>query len=363
MKSFLKDWRNPALLTAVVLVIVLGIVALAQRGSSTSAQLAQVGSHVVTQGELQQRLKARHGDAELMKLVNARVIDEYATSKGLLASTAEIDQLVEQEYYAADLQDVAHAKYLEQMGKGSEEQLREDLRSSVLQVKLTLPEEELRQVTKALLQQSEVAAAYTRLPRYRFRLMRVMADRAGDVVAGLEAAWNPRGEKKEDFHEVLDAMVTADGSRPTYESALTPHIVALASLSEDAMKKSPAMKALATLEPGKCAKLDSSLKAAGELKTVDIVQLVEKVEGVRPTYENSSILIGQLLISSQDVSEQTQDPRLRATFRQLQSKCRSTWGEEFGKAIRKAGVTFYTSDYPNARERFAEMQKSFGAGK
>jgi hypothetical protein len=129
------------------------------------------------------------------------------------------------------------------------------------------------------------------------------------------------------------------------------------------MKKSPAMKALATLEPGKCAKLDSSLKAAGELKTVDIVQLVEKVEGVRPTYENSSILIGQLLISSQDVSEQTQDPRLRATFRQLQSKCRSTWGEEFGKAIRKAGVTFYTSDYPNARERFAEMQKSFGAGK
>ncbi|HEX2949267.1 MAG TPA: hypothetical protein VHV83_06820 [Armatimonadota bacterium] len=317
MSKFLADWRNIALVVTAIGTVLFGSLWISAHHTTAGTAIV-VGDREFTETDIVKELKNRAGNQIVQKLVLSALIDNYARQKDVTASPAEVDQLWNFEKTRVELAGQDFNTVLKNQGL-SEKDLRDDLRTQVLQIKLIVSPDEMKSTVDKLAKSGK--PPFTLPTRYRIRIM---------TFANAESAQNAvRVLQKTGDAGVAEAAANAADSVQAkvirlYAPGLTP--------------ASPTItNAIKGLSAGQCSKL-LPIPGKGREDWRGVIQVVNVEPAVLPTYENSNILAGQVLL-------QTGGEKYAQKVNELE-----------GQALNAVDVQFYTDEFEDARLFFKDRQ-------
>jgi parvulin-like peptidyl-prolyl isomerase len=310
------DWRNIALIGLTILTVLLGILLATRSAGGGAATLVRINMDEVTDRDVVEILKQRVGDQVLMELISGALLRNYAEGKGVSATPSEIEQVLNFERFKLEIQGQDLEQVLASQGL-TEKDIERQLSQMVLQVKLIVPEEEIKAEIGKLTHTGKFP--FTVPPRYRIR----------------ELYFTTLADAK----QARALAVKAETEEKAYQMALngeegkTPRLFA-PGVSQDDPDKA---KALKTLQPGQWSSPVPVPKVKGAYR---LLQLVQYTPVEPPTLANRSILVGQQIIQS--------DQKYQVKLQQLEAE-----------ALTKVDVQFYPAgaSYEKAYKRFKTAQK------
>jgi parvulin-like peptidyl-prolyl isomerase len=313
LKRFVADWRNVALTVAAVIIVFFIVSAFTTDHSTNVGKVVRVGDRVITDSEVVNELKRQQGDDLVMRLISLNLIESYAAQKNVSASREEIEQVLNFNRFQAMLQNKDFDKSMAEAGVSPDE-MRRQVTSLVLMVKLVVPKEKIAATVAKLLKQKPVPLAYP--ARYTVRQYAYTTE--ADAKAAL-ALFNKGGK---DMEEAANKSI----NKPKPEDTVT----VIPALTE---KFEPKLKALlATLKDGQFSEV---YKAPSKIFL--IIEMVKSQPEELPTAENRGIMIGQQLMK--------EDEELALKAKNLEAD-----------ALRSVDVQFYTQAYKQAYEKFTKFQ-------
>jgi parvulin-like peptidyl-prolyl isomerase len=285
MKAFLKDWRNIALVLAVIAIVVMAGIYFTEK--SGTKPLVMVNNVPITEGQLITAMKEDFGNDTLGRLIDDKVWRAYAIKKGIEATADEVDQLINFQSYTLKRQNEDFDAWLKGSGRTLDE-YRDQKVLDVLRIKIVVPEEDIK---KAYL---KAPSYYDLPPIYRIRLFIYRSQKdAKDGIAKLM--------KLEEGHSSDDGHNHADGGGANVQmAALTALNGQEATVPVTYNYSNEAItKALSTMKDGMVSMpVQLAPQSAGGAPVWAVIQLLERADGEKGTLENRRILIGQELLQN-----------------------------------------------------------------
>jgi len=318
--KFFSDWRNIALIVAVLLIGALLVVLLPGGKSSIASKrvIVRINDRHITEDDIVSKLKKQYGDQLVSTLVGKDLIECYAEQKKVTVSDAEIDQVIDFEKLQMEARGQDLMKQLEAKGITMPE-IREQLKPMILQIKLVVPDEKIKAQLAKIVKEPHDPFAYP--ARYSVRQFLFLNK---ESAAKALALFRKGGKDNE-----LKATSMAINNDPT-----KPITMFLGT----EQPPDPALRAAlkATKVNAYTDILPTPQAASGVMR---ILQVVTMTPEEQPTMTNRNILIGQYLMQSNQ---------------EYQMKARDLEAE----ALQKVDVQFYSPDeYKQAVERFKRAQK------
>ena len=319
MKQFLADWRNPALVAAGVALLIMIAVTMQAVANSPGGRIVAVGDRNITEDELVKTMKNRFGDQLLTKMVSDAIVDNYARSKAIDVTDAEINQVLDFQRFQLQLRSTTLEDWLASQGMTLDDQ-KKDIRTQALLTKMLVPKEAIAAEVK----KPEVRAQLSLPARYRYRIYSF--NTPADANKASERLQGPDGGSDA-------AMKDVAGMTPNPAEAMK--VLDYIPAFQEREMPPPVAKAFKELQAGQSSK---AIPLAGATGPAVVIQLVEATPARVPSMENSDILIGQMLLEK--------DPSYRKKELDLEAK-----------ALQKVDVKFDREDYKRTHDRFEQEKK------
>ena len=317
MSRFMKDWRNPVLLLAIIGVVLFAWLWQAKPTSNEAIPVASVGDETITVAQVNAELNARYGNATVVKMIESKLLEKLAEDQGVTVSKEEIDQL---QQFEEDIREVQGGNLREEMTNNgvTMDTFRKDLRSRALHIKMLVTNDELKQAVEVMAKTPNTE--YTLPTRYRIRIF-TFADEASARRALISLA------KKTDDGVSEAAAMSMDAGKAGKIQVYAPGLVEENPMLTGIVKK---------LKPGEASQ---PFLIPGQEKTGlrGVIQLVEVKPAMKPSLEKSGLLAGQYLLANND------QVALRA--RELEAK-----------AISSFDVIFLSEQYDAAQKLFRDKK-------
>ena len=319
MAKFLADWRNPVLVVTIAGTILFGSLWFSANKLNTA--VIRVGDRVFTENDVIHELKVRAGKQVVEQMVTAALLEDYAQQQSVSVNDADVDQLLTFTKNQLLLNGQTIDDLLQSRGM-SLPAYREELRAQALQVKLLLDPQTLQAAVETVAKDGKPPFAWPE--RYRYRILRFAAkDAALEAIDHLQS-------KDGEAEGLSEAMNMAE--------AKTPKIYIPGMMRQENTKLLSVLKQLST---GQCSPPIAAAKQ-GDMQLYDVIQVVEALPAVQPTYANSNIVVGQAIIQ-QDL--QAGGKKYGLKWQQLQAA-----------ALEKIDLQFMSEDYDEVRKSFKETK-------
>lgn len=310
-KGFAADWRNFALIGAAILIIILCIAAFTADHSGGSTLVVTVGDKAIYDKDVVGELKRKMGDQVVMQLISDALVENYASQKNIKVTDADVDQIINFQKAQMEMQGQTLDKALEQQGMKIEE-LRKLIRTLVMQIKLIVPDEDIK---------ANVAkyAGELKLPA-RYRVREFFFSTPADAAKALETMKKPNG--------LQDGVSTALNAKDAMTVRTLP-----------ADKLGSLAKIIEGMKTGEFSKpMPMDTKDPKKANGVQhIVQLVESLPEEKATYENRGNIVGQIMMKS--------DQKYQPKAQELEAD-----------ALTKVDVQFNSNEFKRAHDYFQEMK-------
>lgn len=277
MKRFFADWRNSALIVALLAIAVMITMMVTAGSRGDQRPVVRVGTRVITQQEIITALKQRAGDQVLSGMISEALLENYAAQKGVSVTQNEVAQVVE--FFRLDVESrgTSLEDAIAQRGMTMED-LERQARMQAMQVKLVVPEED-RNATVA-----KIAKAGKPFLPARYHIRQLIFDSAATAKkasallndgtkAGLEQA----------------ASLSLSGAEATSVHLYAPGL-------GQAEPKPYLDKALKGLKPGQCS-APMAPPQGGAMRYV--VQLVKLDPAEKADAAKHGIILGMQLMSTE----------------------------------------------------------------
>ncbi|MHB9134638.1 MAG: SurA N-terminal domain-containing protein [Armatimonadota bacterium] len=316
MKTFFKDWRNTALIIAVVVIILMLAWPLLAGSGDRSPKIAKVGNDSITEQMLVKEMKRQIGDQTLVTMISEKLMEQFAAKKGVTINDGEINGYVQYQRLLMEMQGESLDDMLKAQGLTMDE-IRDNVRRIGIQVKLIVPNGMIeKEIVKSEKQLS--------LPAY-YRIRELYFESEADAKKGIEMM--KKGE---------EGLTQALSLAKNGQDALKIRLYAPGVMGPSEDKKVSAL--LKNMKSGQCSPpLVMPNSVMPEARRV--IQVVEAVPPLKPTFENSLIIVGQQLMRT--------DKDLQVVARGIQ-----------GEALQAVSASFYGSaaDYPKAYKIFEDAR-------
>lgn len=319
MAKFLADWRNPVLVVTIVGTVLFGSLWFSANKLNTA--VIRVGDRVFTENDVIHELKARAGNQVVEQMVTNALLEDYAKQQSVSVRDTDVDQLLT----FTKNQLLVNGQTIDDLLKSrgiSMQAYREELRAQALQVKLLIEPQVIESAIATVAKDGK--PPFTWPERYRYRLLHFASkDAALEAIDHLQT----KGEEAEGLSE---AMNMAEAKIP---QIYIPGMM---------RKENPKLLGVLTqLRSGQCSPPIAAAKQ-GDMQLYDVIQVVEALPAVKPTYENSNIVLGQAIIQ-QDL--QAGGKNYGVKWQQLQAT-----------ALAKVDLQFMSEDYDAVRKSFKETK-------
>lgn len=313
LKRFLKDWRNIALVVAVIAIVILAV---SMHTAKTGGQaLVLVNSEPITEGQLIGMMKKNYGNDALAQLIDGKVIRAFAKKKGVVATDAEIDGRIDIQRYLLKQQDMTLENWLAENGSTLDE-YRQQVAQDVLRVKLIVPEADIKKIY------AKEPAAFDFPPVLRIRLF-------------------VYGSEKDARSAIVELNKPDDGGGANAQKAAASALNGMQAMTAmtyrydnpEITKALVAMQAQTVSAP-----IKTTMREAGNKAVWAVVQLLERTDGEKGTLENRRIFIGQQLLS---------DPKQPYAVQAAQMQA---------EALNAVDIVFTTSDYKKLQDNFSYIK-------
>jgi hypothetical protein len=196
----MADWKNPALLVAVVLVVLLLVMVAIEHSRSINARLVSVGNETITRRDLVNRLKIMGANDVLAQMAITNLMVIYARQKNITVTEQELRQFDQYNEIRAAFNDNTLDEYVSGLGITMEEW--RSFNSDQIQLtKLIVPEEDIAEAV------SMYAAEYTYPAWYRYRRFIILEEEKAKQAYDL--LQQPDGAA-----EVAQMSISEPGSQP-----------------------------------------------------------------------------------------------------------------------------------------------------
>lgn len=313
MKTWLKDWKNPALLAAVIIIVFMAI-ALSARGPVSNTGIVRINAKIITEKMLVDRLKDQNAAGVLRQMISDELLAQYAAKQGVTVTDSDLDQLVDSEAFRLQLTG----------GKSMDDALseqgmtmagyRESLYSTALQAKLLIPDSEVKAEVAKLGHQLDLPARYT--------IREFVYSNPEDAKAAIESLKRPDG--------VMDATRAAVNGMAAKRTQML-----VEGLHPESDKIIGLVKGLGA---GEC----TQPIATGGVQIV--LQLVQSQPAEQGTYDNRAMLVAEQILRAKQ-TKRTSDFMVKQN-------------DLMAGAMDNADVMFYPAadTYPAVRDSYKKAK-------
>jgi len=278
LKKFIADWKNPALLGAGIVVVLLLVLLFVERARSMNARLATVGDTIITRQSVLDEFKRQGGDDTVFNMVIGALFASYGKTEKVTASAGEIGQF---EKVSAVLA-AATGKSLNEsvVAQGlTMAQWRQYYADQIVHIKLVVPEKDIQAYLKQFPERGQFP--YTIPAWYRYRRFVILEKKDADKAYGL--LQKPDG-----------VAATAALSLPNAQSDTIRYFIR--GTAENDLPQ--VLAQLPTIKAGQISK-PFQVEVPQGPKLWVIVQMLEYIPQEQPTLENRGMLIGQKMMGDQ----------------------------------------------------------------
>ena len=317
MKTFMADWRNPALLAAGVLMVLLIVFASISGSQSMNKRIVTVGGERITRQDVLNEIKRQGGDRVLLKMIDDTLFEKYAEQQKVAVTDNELEQILKPDRLRAAVGGMTLEEAMANRGMTIDD-LRHEYTLALLRMKLTVPEEEIKAKYAELAKTKKLTVFPYTLPAcYRYhRYIAPGEQQMKELVAALQKSDTPDDQR---IAEAAALSMDSQSSKPFYYVDVdgTP-----------SQEYPELLMLLPTLKPGEISKpVTIELPQVG-MKGWVVVQLDSVTPEQKPTLENCSVQIGLTLMQGEKFEERLQKVKMEA-FQQVEITFAS---EEFKEA-------------------------------
>lgn|GEM_PF-2098678 len=297
MKKFIADWKNPALLGAGIVILLLLVLVIIESGRSMSARLVSVGNKKITRQDLLNRLKILGGANEILRdMAFTDLMVAYARRQNITATEEELRQFDRyEELFEATPRGKTLEEFIREMGI-TMEQWHNFNSDKILLTKLIVPADDIKMAV------STNADRYTFPAWYRY--LRFIIPQEEKAKEAYELLKEPEGAAMAAKFSVFEPGARQDGMRF--------YIDGYANDYPDIIDKLDSLKAGEISKPFQLPAQEGNPMPWVVVKALDIHPLE------KPTVENRGMIAGYAMLTNSNTKyAQRQQDILSEAFQKI----------------------------------------------
>lgn len=314
MQQFIRDWRNPALLVSVLLVILLAIT-LMRNGQSIHDPIVNVAGRKITRMDYLHEIQRRSSDQLLIGMIRNTLLSKYALDKHITVSDGEIEQLLTMDRISAKIKGQSLEDFLKDEDTTVPER-RQEIANQIVQVKIIVPEADIKKAIPLYVTSRQVQLIPAQLHYHQYIAI--------DEKSALQIAQLLQQHRVDEALKLCPAQSVTEAQKERFYLDGGPM---------DIPKE--AIDALRALKAGEVSKPLVFNITNGKIYC--LLQLDSITPPEQPTFDKLGMRVGLLLLNDR--------------------KYEKTIYDIFSEVLQKNDVTFYSdSEFPTAFKAFQQFR-------
>jgi len=295
----MADWKNPALLAAAVLIVLLLVLVFVYGSQSINARIVTVGDVIISRKDVLTETRRQGGDQMLLKMIDDTLLQNYARQLNITTTEDELQQILKPDTLRAAVGGMTLEEAMLKRGMTVGD-LRQEYTLALLRMKLTITDDDIKAAYADLAKKKKLSEFPYTLPAcYRYRRFIAQDEQqAKAMVAILQKTDTPKSKR------ITDAAVSSMDPKSAmllYYVDGTPPQDYPALLSQ-----------LPKLQPGQVSKpVQIDLGQMG-MKGWVFVQLDSVTPMQQPTLKNCRVQIGLSLMQGEKYNQRLKTVKMDA---------------------------------------------------